>query len=416
MATKKPVKRTAFNLVSLIFLFPIYLLSKLIPKDRKLYIFGSSLGFHFADNSKYLFLFSSEHAKDIRSVYISKNQEIVHFIKNKNMQAEYLYSFEGFKTVLRAKKAFISHSIEDIHPILIGGAEIIQLWHGTPLKRIGYDADWIHHNFQDRIKNAIRTILYSIFPYLYSSRLFDDIIASSDYICPSFMSAFDIPRSKISVAGQPRNDALSSNYQFNSDLFPEVSLLDNLAKKYSHIISWLPTHRKPAPISILDLMNDYNFDIAEFNRTLSRFNAVLLIKPHYLELGITEEFIKEETNILVYRHVDPYPLLDYTDVLITDYSSIFFDYLLLNRPIIFTPFDMDDYMQNNVGLYYDYAEVTPGPKCRNWMEVRREIEHIMGSSGRGKQDSFAEERLKISRLFNKYDSGFSGRIVDSYFD
>ena len=415
MANKILKKRGVLEFVVLILLFPVYLLSKIISKDKQLYIFGSSLGFYFSDNSKYLFLYASTNVEHSRSVFISKNKDVVTFIKSNGMDAEYLYSLGGLKTVIRARKAFISHSIEDIHPVLLGGAEVIQLWHGTPLKMIGYDSDWIIHNGKDKFRNVLRKISYSIIPYLYSSRCFDRIIISSDYICTSFKSAFNISETIIDVMGQSRNDSMSRDYQFTEKLFPEIKALENLRVKYKHVISWLPTHRKPTPTSILDLMKDYKFNIDDYDEKMRTLNAVLLLKPHFLELDFAEDLVKDKSNILIYRHVDPYPLMNFTDILITDYSSIYFDFLIMNKPIIFTPFDFDDYIKNNVGLYYDYDEVTPGPKCYDWIEVMKEIEKSIRFINGREEDSYAKERIRVNGLFNKFNEGFSKRIVDNYF-
>ena len=213
MANITPKRRSVVAFIGLILLFPFYLILKLIAKDPRLYIFGSSLGYHFADNSKYLFLYASEHVRHIRSVFISKDRDVVNFVKSIGMNAEYLYSFSGLRTVIRAKRAFISHSIGDIHPVFTSGSEVIQLWHGTPLKMIGYDADWINDNGTNKIRNVIKQMCYSIIPYLYSSRCFDKIIISSDFNCPSFKSAFNISETIIDVMGQSRNDSMSKNYQ-----------------------------------------------------------------------------------------------------------------------------------------------------------------------------------------------------------
>lgn len=415
MANITPKRRSLFVFIGLILLFPFYLISKLITKDKQLYIFGSSLGYHFADNSKYLFLYVNEHVRHIRSVFISKNKDVVKFIKSNGMNAEYLYSLAGLRTIIRARKAFISHSIEDIHPVLTSGSEVIQLWHGTPLKMIGYDADWINDNGKDKIRKLIKKTAYSIIPYLYSSRCFDKIVISSDFNCPSFKSAFNISETIIDVMGQSRNDSMSRDYNFDEKCFPEIKALEHLKKRFEYLISWLPTHRKPASVNILNLMNDYKFDIDAYNEKLRSLNALLLLKPHFLELEIAEHMIKDKSNILIYREVDPYPLLRFTDILITDYSSIFFDFLIMNRPIIFTPFDFDDYIKSSGGLYYDYDEVTPGPKCYDWIEVMKEIEASISFINRREEDSYAKERLRVNGLFNKYNDGFSKRIVDNYF-
>ena len=83
--------------------------------------------------------------------------------------------------------------------------------------------------------------------------------------------------------------------------------------------------------------------------------------------------------------------------------------------MIFTPFDFDDYIKNSGGLYYDYDEVTPGPKCYDWIEVMKEIEVSISFINRREEDSYAGERVRVNGLFNKFNDGFSKRIVDNYF-
>ncbi|UCG60514.1 MAG: CDP-glycerol glycerophosphotransferase family protein [Candidatus Zixiibacteriota bacterium] len=409
------VRRNVFDFLILIALFPVYLLGKLIPKDNRLYVFGSSLGYHFADNSKYLFLYANENVKNITSVFISKNRRVVGLLRSNNMQAEFLYSFAGLRTVMRAKKAFLSHSLNDIHPLLLGGAQVIQLWHGTPLKKIGNDANWISENTKAFLKNMVRKASYALFPYLYGSNRFDFIVASSQFLIPSYMSAFGIDKTRISVAGQPRNDCLSGDFVMNTKIFSESQFLRKLRDDWELVISWLPTYRKPAPTSIVNLLDDYGFSEREVNKRLRDLKAVLVIKPHFLELDLLNEYLKDSSNIQVYNHADPYPLIRYTDILITDYSSVYFDYLLVGKPMIFTPFDMPDYVRRNAGFYYDYDEVTPGPKCTDWRAVIDEIEKTARSIRTGTDDPYLESRAKVKALFNAHDSNFSKRIVDHCF-
>ena len=81
----------------------------------------------------------------------------------------------------------------------------------------------------------------------------------------------------------------------------------------------------------------------------------------------------------------------------TDYSSIFIDYLLLNKPIIFTPFDLQNYIQINRKLYYDYNLITPGVKCHSWDQVLKEINNILSGV-----DKFSIERSNIKQKFHKF--------------
>ncbi|HHI03541.1 MAG TPA: glycerophosphotransferase, partial [candidate division Zixibacteria bacterium] len=336
-------QKRLLNIILLIILSPIYLLVKLIPKNRKLYIYGSSLGRYFADNSKYLFLYASKNINEIKHVYISKNSRLVETLREKGYNAEYLYSFQGIGTVLRARKAFLSHSANDIHPLLLGGAEIIQLWHGTSLKKIGYDADWRENTARDRLKNGIRRILYFVFPYLYCSHLFDKIVISSENTMATYETAFGIKPNRIEVIGQPRNDCLDPEYKMDKKIFSEIEYLDNLKERFDTIVAWLPTHRRLLGKTIVDLLDEHGFNLERFDRFLQENKIGLIAKPHFVEKDTLSNRVKIGNNIIVYRFVDPYPLLRYSDILISDYSSVYFDFLLIDRPIIFAPFDRKQY-------------------------------------------------------------------------
>ncbi|MCP4706001.1 MAG: hypothetical protein GY865_15490 [candidate division Zixibacteria bacterium] len=407
-------QRKLIEFISLILFSPIYLLVKLIPKNKYLHIYGSSLGLNFSDNSKYLFLYASKNIKTIKSVYISRNKNVVAQLINNGYCAEYLYSYNGIKAVLTAKKAFINHSVRDIHPLLLGGAEIIQLWHGTPLKKIGYDADWITDSTITKIKFLIRRIIYCIFPYMYSSRWFDKVIASSDETVVTFKTAFGITDKRIEVIGQPRNDCLNLNYEMDKTIFPEIEYLEKLKNKFDTVIAWLPTHRATMSKSILDLMDNHNFNLETADNFLKENKIGMIIKPHFLEKESLVKRFKNSDDIIVYDFVDPYPLLRYTDILITDYSSVYFDFLLLNRPIIFTPFDYENYIRTNGSFYYDYNEVTPGPKCSDWNEVILELEKTLVLLKNQSTDPFLEKRIEISNKFNYYKEDYCRKVADRF--
>jgi len=408
-------KRGWLGFLLLILLSPIYLLVKLIPKDKRLYIYGSSLGLHFADNSKYLFLYASEKNDNIKSIFISRNKSLVKFLRKNGYSAELLYSVGGIKAVLRAKKAFLNHSAIDIHPLLLGGTEIIQLWHGTPLKKIGYDADWKSGTVKTYIKNSIRRIIYFVFPFMYSSRLFDKIAVSSEEVLATYETAFGIGRDKIEIIGQPRNDSFNPEYVLNQKIFDEIEFLESLRKRFSLIVSWLPTHRGLSGKTIVNLLDDFGFSFHEFSSFLKKNNIAFITKPHFLEKEALKARDFQSENFIVYDYVDPYPLLRNTDILITDYSSVFFDFLLTGRPLIFAPFDREEYCRRDADFYYDYDDVTPGPKCLNWDEIIKAISEFEDFKKSKKADPFAEKRLEINDRFNYYKNGFCQRVMDRFF-
>ena len=102
-------------------------------------------------------------------------------------------------------------------------------------------------------------------------------------------------------------------------------------------------------------------------------------------------------------------ILHYIDVLITDYSSVFYDFLILDRPVLFAPFDLEEYQKIDRELYEDYTNATPGPICQNWNEIQIQLEKYFSF-----QDTYQTERKEIFNQYFKYsDNHNSERIVDT---
>ena len=102
---------------------------------------------------------------------------------------------------------------------------------------------------------------------------------------------------------------------------------------------------------------------------------------------------------------DASDLLPDMDILITDYSSVYIDYLLTGKPLIFAPFDLKEYLHNDKELYYSYEQVTPGPKCKNWKDVLKWVEKY------NDETLFSSDRSLLRDSFHKYtDSRSSERV------
>ena len=111
-------------------------------------------------------------------------------------------------------------------------------------------------------------------------------------------------------------------------------------------------------------------------------------------------------------HGDIYPMLAISDLLITDYSSIFFDYLLLDRPMIFFAYDLDAYLEKDRDMYFDYETITPGDKCKNQDELERCLRHLLSNN---LDDSYGGVRSKIRSLAHDHcDNQSCRRLIDNY--
>lgn len=385
-------------------LYPFYLISFLFPRDKNIWVFGSRFGQRFCDNPKYLFLYVHNNRKnEIRPIWISKNKEIVNQLKERNFESYYAYGFKGMYYTLKAKYHIFDFSLNDINFWLSGGAIRIQLWHGIPLKKIENDSKLF-------IKN--RSILHKGLFLILQPWLF---IKNSYVICPSdsfvniFSSAFGVTKKEIIISGNPRNDILFNNirgsdigmgHMFNNKL-NEIKLKTPTAK----IILYMPTFRDTGG----DVFSD-DFNLEKLNQFLIANNAFFIVKTHPNALDSFKMY-KEETNKIIFLpdDFDVYPILPSVDILVTDYSSIFFDFLLLSKPIIFFPYDINKYASKDRELYFDYNEFVPGPKASTFDELLCVMNYFLKGN-----DGFLDQRKKTRDFAFKYVDGKSAEIICNF--
>jgi len=226
-------------------------------------------------------------------------------------------------------------------------------------------------------------------------------VASSDFEAELFEDCFKKQKDSILVFGTPRNDFLLEN---NEDTYVyKKHMLENYK-----IILYAPTFREGKKT---DLLPFGNIQLEELNSFLENNNAYLLVRKHPNEAQRFEDLYSAGTirSRILFAGQDNYPdvqvLLKFTDVLITDYSGIYFDFLLLNRPIIFTPFDYDEYILERDFLF-DYYKNTPGPKLILQDEI---IKYLTVCFKNPLHD--AKNREFFIRKFHKYTDGKSSERI-----
>ena len=137
------------------------------------------------------------------------------------------------------------------------------------------------------------------------------------------------------------------------------------------------------------------FEMPKLVEMLQKRNIVFLYKGHFYDSKVHSDAGERLFTITDDHYDDLYTLIKDIDVLITDYSSIYIDYLLLERPILFLPYDREAYLKTR-GFNFDYDEVTPGPKPKSYAEFLNSIEGLLYN-----EMNYVENRKKIERKFNK---------------
>ncbi|MCM8829852.1 MAG: CDP-glycerol glycerophosphotransferase family protein, partial [Candidatus Omnitrophica bacterium] len=361
-----------------IFLF----LDILIPKNKKFLIFTTRGGGLFYDNSKYLFLsFLKHYNTQFKIFWYCSNKNIYNSLLTKidSENLLYQYSLRGIWTILRAKTIFFTHGIiRDFDKLYKKKRCLILLWHAVNFK---------NKSLTDPQKSSKEK---KYLPKKFSTYTF--IIASSEKDKENISLCTGIDPKKIKIVGLPRHDFL-----FN--ITPSTNRTDRK-------IIYAPTFRKTTK-TIFFPFPDINIPLLK--SFLKDYNIKIYLRPHYhynkypfyIPVDILQH-ISENISFLDWtKYEDTTELLPDIDILITDYSSIFIDFLILDRPIIFIPYDREDYEKER-GLLYNYDEITPGPKIKTQKEFLYWLEQFVKNP-----ELFKDERTKIKENFFAFYDGKS---------
>lgn len=346
-------------------LLPLYWCSRLFLRKKEIWLFGSTFGRRFADNPRYFFLYCRKYGKKagIRPVWVSHKEGLVKFLRANGCEAYYYHSLKGIWIALTGKVYLYDNYSKDINFWQSAGGMKVNMWHGIPLKKIQADNkhDRFRHpkNLWEKWKNLPRN--------LSDEKPSDWVLTTSEYLKPVFSSAFRTGR--VFTCGYPRTDYLISD-EIENLLLPQeqwevdaVNAFLGRNKREAKIVYYMPTFRDSEK-KFFDVM-----DLGQFQKFLCREKILFCVKLHP-KSKLRKEF-KELTGssfgnvLIVDADSDPYVLLKMTDVLVTDYSSVYFDFLLLDKPIVFFDYDREEYVTQSRELYFDYETMTPGEKAED---------------------------------------------------
>jgi CDP-glycerol glycerophosphotransferase (TagB/SpsB family) len=345
-------------------LWLLYALTMLIPRTRSIWVFGAWDGARFADNTKWLFLHCLEARYPERFVWITRNRRLAKRLRGLGYDAHHHRSLRGLWLSLRAKVFVIDHTSHDISFFSSRGSVKVCLFHGIPLKRLRRDV-LLPGTFNHMVYHGpwpLRALLRITRPYLYER--YSLVIATSPRIAADYCTAFGTPMKDIAITGYPRNDALWSTEEgLDSDDRESRRGLESLRRDGRKIIMYLPTWRDHGTHGSIPLQYP---TITAF---LDEHDAVLVTKFHSYDDRSDQWRANDGRLIVLDHHVDVYPLLPLVDVLVTDYSSVSFDFLLLRRPVVYYCYDLEEYRSGVRGFYHDYGSVTPGAKASTHDEL-----------------------------------------------
>ena len=159
----KQIKFVVYGII----LYPVYLISKLIPTSNHIWVFGAWYGKLYTDNTSYLYEYIKEKKPEIKAVWLTRNKQAIHDLREQGYLIYHKNSIKGFWHGCRAGATFINCGYDDVNKYCINQSYIVQLWHGIPLKKIKND-DIINENIQrPAIITVIRNIIFKFLPFFF---------------------------------------------------------------------------------------------------------------------------------------------------------------------------------------------------------------------------------------------------------
>lgn len=361
-----------------------------LPVAKGTVVFESHLGAQYSDNPKYVYRALRESGAPYRAIWSYSGSRRgfpaeARLVRRDSWayyralaRAEFWVDNQGFPAGLSKRRR----------------TTYIQTWHGSAFKRMGFD--------EPSVKRATRSEHERLRAMV---DRYDGFVVRSEHDVRTLVQGLGVTAEPLRI-GYPRNDPLVTG----GDPEERAELRRRLGLEGDDrtVVLYAPTFRTDddgRPAARFEIPFDLERFAAEFGGS-----HVLLVRAHYLSTTVVPPGLRG-TVIDVGDTHDVTPLLLLADALITDYSSVMFDYALLDRPMIFYTPDRDDYVTRQRGAYFELARHAPGPVVDDEAELFALLRDLDGV-GR----DHADARRRFVERFGEYDTGgAASAIVDRFF-
>ncbi|WP_051745188.1 bifunctional glycosyltransferase/CDP-glycerol:glycerophosphate glycerophosphotransferase [Streptomyces yerevanensis] len=357
-----------------------------LPVKRGLVVFESHLGRQYSDSPRAIYEEMRRQGLEFEAVW-SYSGSPVGFPSDATLVRR--WSGPYLKALARAE-FWIDNQSYPLKLTKRPRTTYIQTWHGSALKRMGFDEPEWKLKSRRRQEEQQRTL-----------DRFDRFLIRSEHDVRTLARAFRLKEKTLLRVGYPRNDALvrARRSTERPPLAAELGIPED-----RRVLLYAPTFRGRGKGRF-----ELPFDVERFADTFGD-RYVLLVRSHYLDHVVLPPSVRGRV-IDVSAHHDVTPLLALADGLITDYSSVMFDYALLDRPMFFFVYDYEEYVYEGRGTYFDLLERAPGPVVR----TEDELHAVLGSLEK-QVVKYAAARERFVADFGEYDKGDAARsVVEQFF-
>lgn len=361
------------------------------PIKENYVIFETFMGKNYSDSPKYIYEYLAQHNdKNFQFIWVLNNNAKPPFGAKviKRMSLQYLY-------YMAVSKYFVFNVRQPRWFTKREGQVFLETWHGTPLKRLVFD--------QEEVTSASPTYKLEFYE---QREDWDYLIAANPFSTETFRSCFKFEKEMLEV-GYPRNDLMYHPDKEMISLELKKKLGIPLNKK---TILYAPTWRDDEYYKGGQYKFTLRLDLQKMKAALGDEYVILLRTHHYIADNLDVTGV-EDFAINLSKYDDITEIYLVSDICITDYSSVFFDYANLKRPILFYTYDIEKYRDDLRGFYIDMNTEVPGPLLYTTEEVIDAIKNIDAVN-----EKFADTYAKFYDRFCSIDDGnASKRTVERVF-
>ena len=350
-------------------------------------------GYKFMFNTKVFFKYLLEHS-DYDVKYIINDDQLRQQLKEK--YGDHFITQKSFRDIdfiSRAGTWITDGGFPLKTPFGHKNRVLINLWHGMPIKYIGLKG----YSGLSKLRMLLQLKMYS--------KDYNAFCVTSKNFIPAIEESFFLPKAKIKVLGQPRNDLLFTK----NDKETILSRLYSDLPDFSKAILYAPTYRSANYGSHqLEPTRFFPFDDLDMEQIeifLEKQESIIFIRSHHLD---TIDF--SETKRIRFLNNDKVEdiseILNIFDLLVSDYSGMIYDYLLTENPMLFLPYDYDIYRES-AGMYFDYDFVAPGPKPTDQKSFLAELGKLLND-----HEYYSKERETLLNFAFDVVRDNSKRIYD----
>lgn len=369
----------------------------LVPAQDKNWIFGSNYGKSYSEGPRNLMRYVVEHDPTVKCVYITHNKDVYRELKAQGIKCEMNFSLKGIYTIAKSDCVFVSHVGNDIlYAYKKENRRFYYLMHGQAFKVV---LGAVSLNYWQSLKpeqTFTQKLVSLVVQYICHSGNYSDsyfVSACSDFVAQYTRMEFPL-QTQIKVLGSPRNDILFDEKQMKHSFF------DKLKGKF--VISYMPTHRlygkgEASPVLFIN-------DIV-IQQWLRDNNVIILIKQHPNMIPrINDDQSNDVIVDITKMEFDPHLVIYNSNVLITDYSSVWIDFLLLRRPLLFYLYD--NFNVDDAGYHYELNDDPAGCICKTQLDLFEQIK-------RTKYDY--EAMCPSDRIVHKYHKFIDGNSSERHY-